>query len=297
MKRFLQNLRGLFYPNGLLLTLLMLVSAAGLAAVFLLDASDTAFAYAVFPVSAYTLSAAVLRIPPLARRAKARLHRNAFLRRYAEELPFRAEVSLYFSFAANLLYALLKAAAALRFRSGWFGALAFYYASLGTMRFLLLRRVRNGAPDPLRSFQAYRAVGFLLLTLTAAVGAMAFTMLRYGAAPAYPGHLIFAVAAYTFFSLGSAITSIVRYRKLGDPIHSAGKAIALASALISLFSLQAALLAAFGHSDDAAWQRSMHLATGLSVFLLISGIASFMIATGSRAISKCKATSSAAKKD
>lgn len=39
------------------------------------------------------------------------------------------------------------------------------------------------------------------------------------------------------------------------------------------------------------------LATGLSVFLLISGIASYMIITGSRAISKCKATSSAAKKD
>ena len=39
------------------------------------------------------------------------------------------------------------------------------------------------------------------------------------------------------------------------------------------------------------------LATGLSVFLLISGIASYMIATGSRAISKCKAASSAAKND
>ena len=39
------------------------------------------------------------------------------------------------------------------------------------------------------------------------------------------------------------------------------------------------------------------LATGLSVFLLISGIASYMIATGSRAISECRATSSAAKKD
>lgn len=39
------------------------------------------------------------------------------------------------------------------------------------------------------------------------------------------------------------------------------------------------------------------LATGLSVFLLISGIASYMLATGNRAISKCRATSSAAKKD
>ena len=39
------------------------------------------------------------------------------------------------------------------------------------------------------------------------------------------------------------------------------------------------------------------LATGLSVFLLISGIASYMIITGSRAISKCKAASSAAKND
>ena len=39
------------------------------------------------------------------------------------------------------------------------------------------------------------------------------------------------------------------------------------------------------------------LATGLSVFLLISGIASYMLTTGNRAISKCRATSSAAKKD
>lgn len=60
--------------------------------------------------------------------------------------------------------------------------------------------------------------------------------------------------------------------------------LALATAFVSLFFLQTSMFAIFGDGDE--WQRYMNIGTGSFVFLLIMGIAVFMIITGKKAISK-----------
>lgn len=59
-----------------------------------------------------------------------------------------------------------------------------------------------------------------------------------GGATEYPGHLIFAAAAYTFYSLTMAIVNICRFRGAGLPVYSAANALALMTALVSMFFLQ-----------------------------------------------------------
>ncbi len=52
-------------------------------------------------------------------------------------------------------------------------------------------------------------------------------MIHSGKGYAYPGTLIYAAAAYAFYSLTSAIVSLVRLRKFGSPAVSAAKMVSL----------------------------------------------------------------------
>lgn len=284
MKRCRFVLKKLLHPNALALSFLLAVSAAALPAVFIKRLEDTAFAYAAYVLSAYTLTAAALRIPPLTKKVRDCLHRNPWLHRYITEADFKAEVSLYLSLAINLFYSIYKGAAGIWFHSAWFGAMAFYYLVLSTERFLLLRSVRGKEQNPLLSWKKYRFCGYILLLLTVAVVAFVFYTIYEGHVIKYQGYIIYGAAGYTFYQFGFAIANLVKYRRLGNPVYSASKIIALATALVSTFSLQTAMLAAFG--GNGTWQKQMNLWTGLGVLAAIVVMALFMIGYGTRAIRK-----------
>ena len=81
-----------------------------------------------------------------------------------------------------------------------------------------------------------------------------------------------AMAAYTFTALTTAIVNVIQYRKYNSPVFSASKAISLASACVSMLTLESTLLTAFGNG-------TMTL-TGRRILLGISGgvISAFIIA-------------------
>ena len=138
---------------------------------------------------------------------RARLHGASLLRRYMTEAEFRTEASLYLPLGLNLLYALYKGAAGLYYRSAWFGSMALYYILLSAERFYLLHHVRDGRRDMGRQLRCYRFCGCLLLVSTAAILAMGFHTISGGHSIRYPGSMIYAAAAYTFYSLGAAAVS------------------------------------------------------------------------------------------
>lgn len=280
MRRWRRILRALLYPPGAVVALLIPLSGAGLAGVFARGLEETALAYAVYAVSACTTAAATLRLVSFWRKGHTLLHKNAFFHRYLTDLAFKAEVSLYLSFGVTLFYCVCKAAAGLYCRSAWLGSMAFYYFVLGVVRFQLLCHVRGGRGTPERALQKYRFCGYLLLVLTLVLGLMSFYTIYEDRAAKYPGHLIYAAAGYAFYSLTIAVCNLVRYRRLRDPVFSAAKALALAAALVSMFFLQASMLAAFG--DGGAWQRQMSMTTGGCVFLLIAAMALYMIRRSTR---------------
>ncbi len=187
------------------------------------------------------------------------------------------------SFAVTLAFALYKAGMGLYLRSPWIGSAAAYYLVLGGIRFSLLRRVGD---DLLSRWRRFRLCGGLLLVLTAALGAMSAMALLEGAAIRYPGHLIYGAAAFTFYQLVMAVVNIQRWRKLKDPVYNAVQLLGLAVGLVSLFFLQLSLLAAFG--AGGAWERAMNSATGAAVFLLVLGMAVYMMKHGARGIRACK---------
>lgn len=270
----------LLFPPVWFLVVAVFLSAVLLGAVFANGLNRSAFAMAVYPFSAYTLAVLVAAAIRKAQGLKKVLNRNRFYRRYTADMEFKAMVSLCLSLGISLVYSFYKAFAGVYYHSVWFGTEAAYYMILSTARFSILRQVRQTETDREEALKKYERCGYLLLVLTIVIIGMNIYRIHEGEVTVYPGHIIYAAAGYTFYSFASAIVNIVKYRKAENPLYHASKIIVLATALVSVFSLQTAMFAEFG--GDYTQQRTMNIATGFVVYLTVIGLALFMIIRGKR---------------
>lgn len=165
----------------------------------------------------------------------------------------------------GLGYGLLNGLAAVYNGFLWFATVCCYYLLLSLTRLLLLQQKPG----------AVRQCGWLLLLITAVIGGMSLYALWLERAAAYPGHLIYGAAAYTFYAITMASVQLIRWHRKRQAFWWAAKVISLTGALVSLFFLENALLAAFGSGEP--WQRPMQLATAGGVFLFSAAMAIWMI--------------------
>lgn len=270
MEKALSALWRLLRPSRVLAAVLTVVSTVCLVLIFVKGWEHTLFAYMVYPLSAYCAGVVTYAAGKAFQWGKQRLHENQHYRRYATDLHFKAEVSLYFSLAVTFFFSVFKAAAGIYYRSAWLGSVAAYYILLAVMRWLLIKRIRAG-----KTGGSCRSCGVLLLILTLALSAISFYTIYRGNTVRYPGVMIYAAAAFTFYSLTMAIWNLVRYRKLRVAVYTASKILALASSLVSLFFLQTAMFAVFG--DSSAWERGMNLLTGGTVHATIVVLACLLL--------------------
>ena len=195
--------------------------------------------------------------------------------KYLTDVRFRTGVSLYQGFFINLLYIVMKLASGIVYRSTWFIALAVYYILLAVMRFLLVRRLT--AQDEAAKLRRYRLCGIMLLFMNQALTGIVVFMVQQNRGFTYPGLLIYAMAAYSFYAVTIAVINIVKTRKHKSPILSAAKAINLVAAMVSILSLETAMLAQFGGDDDPKFRQVMTGATGGSICTIVIGMAIYMI--------------------
>lgn len=276
MARFKRLLRRALAPGWFLTLLLIPTSAALLLYTFTSeDRQHAPAAYAAYALSAYTLAVVCAGAPGLFQRLRAFARRNPYVLRYLSQRELRASLSLHLGAALNLLYAAFKLCSGVWFRSPWLGAVGAYYFLLCLIRLSLVRNVRVKHPDRVRQWRAYRRTGLLLFLLSGAISAMAVQMIRQNQGYSYPGLIIYASAAYTFYRLTIAIVNLVKYRAAVNPVLSAAKAIDLAVALMSIFALQTAMIAQFGGGER--FRRIMNASTGGGVCLLVVCMAVCMI--------------------
>lgn len=255
--------------------------------------------YLAYLVSAYALAVFIIGLGSISE-AAARLVHGSRIYRWVQKYPiaqlfisdrrFRGELSLYQGLLVSTLFAVFKGAAALFYRSVWFAAVAGYYITFGISRLLLVRNYRRSerlgdAADRRQSeLRAYRQCGFLMLVLHLGMAAMAVQLIREEYTIAYPGSVIYITAAYSFYILTLSIVNIVRFRKLNSPILSASKALNLAGALMSIFTLQNAMTSRF--ANDVTFRRIMNLAVGLTVCACVLAMGIFMMVHSTRQLKR-----------
>lgn len=279
----------LMFPPLWLLILLTVFSTAGLVLVFCLKLDTHPAAYAVYGISAYTVTVLVLFLiqilPGKYHSIRARVHTHPYGNKYLTDVGYKVKISLYLSLAINLVYSAFKLVTGILFSSLWLGTFAIYYMLLSALRFIPLRYMRREtapAQALAAEFRQYRLCAVLLLVLTLTLTGIVAPMIVQGKASTYPGFLIFAVAAYTFYTVTTSFIDLVKYRKYERPVLSASKAIKFASALVSLISLEAAMLSQFGEDDD--FRRLMLALTGGAICVIVLAMSVFMLIRSTRAL-------------
>ena len=268
-------------------TLLISVPAYGLV-IYALAGENVApvIAYISYFVSAYALIITVTEITSVVRLCRQGIGRHPIVRkalgmpligRYLKEDMFRAEAALYQGFFINLLYVGIKMFSGILYRSVWFITLAVYYILLAVMRASLLHYVRKDGKDKISEWRRYRLCGIILLFMNVALTGIVILAVRQNSGFEYPGMLIYVMAMYTFYATITAVRNVVKFRRYGSPVMSAAKVINLTAALVSMLSLETAMLTQFGAADDPKFRQIMTASTGAGISLCVLGMAVFMI--------------------
>lgn len=97
--------------------------------------------------------------------------------------------------------------------------------------------------------------------------------------------MIYVAAMYAFYAIINAGINIIRYGKYDSPIINAANIICFITALVSMFSLQTAMLTQFGeHSLHE--NQMVNALTGSIISITILTITIFMVYTSNLQISK-----------
>lgn len=276
------------FPPTWLTVMLTIISTVALAAIFIKGWEMTPIAYVSYVVAFYTLSVIVLSFvyvfPKYYRGVKAKIYGNELGNRYMTDVEFKTTVSLYASLGVNLLYVAINLFWGILHVSAWFITLAAYYSILAVMRFLLVRYANKEGirKNKVAELKFYRICGIILMPINLTLSGMVVLVIKNNRGFHYNGILIYVVAMYTFYITVKAIVDIIKYRKYDSPVMSAAKAVSLSAALVSMLSLETAMLSQFGTDTPAQTKLILIAATGAGVCAIVVGMATYMIMSSTK---------------
>lgn len=269
----------LLFPPPLFIWMLWPVALGLLAYSALTLESTDVISIVSYVLSFYALMLIFLRVPNIIGFVQRFRKENKYLVRYTSDVRLRINLSLQMAFVFNVIYALFQLCLGFWHHSVWFYSMAVYYLLLAGMRLMLVKYTRIHKPGQQKEIEwrKYRLCGAFLLLITFALAI--FIIYFVWKIRVFRHHEIttIAMAAYTFASLAMAIRNAVRYKSYGSPAYSAAKAIVLVSAIVSVLTLENAMLTAFGQDNSELFRQIMLGATGAAVICAVQGIAIYMI--------------------
>ena len=286
MRKFKKIGIKLLYPHMAIVILLIPVSIALLVWSMLVLGTTHFLSVVSYVLSAYTLTIVCFRIPDIITLVKKIKNENKYVVRLRADRHLRMKISLTAAFVFNLVYAIFQFFIGLYHGSFWFYSMFTYYLLLAAMRYFLMRHtLANEANEKLKAeLIKYCFCGWMMLFLNLALSVMVFFMVYWNRSFNHHEITTIALAAYTFTSFTMAIINFINYRKLKSPVYSAAKSISLTSACVSIITLEATMLTAFGSDMDIFVRRILLGFTGGVVSLFVVFLAINIIVNGMRQI-------------
>jgi len=271
----------LLFPKSWMVFLLFNVTVISLIYVFVQGKIMEPIAYVAYTVSFYALVVVCARIPAIVKGCKEALYKNRYLHRFLTEKELRVWFFAYMGLIVNVCFAVFKVIVGYIYDSSWLYAMAGYHTLSSLMTFIIVYRDKKGKDAEehtrlIRGLHSYEMCGWLMILMNTAISVIVFMVIFRKQTISYPGIMIYAIAAYSFYCLIMALINLVKYRRKNNPAFSAIKRIGLAKALVSIFTLQVAMLTQFGDGNEVL-TRLMNLATGSAVCASIMALAVFML--------------------
>jgi len=268
------------FPHIAIMIILIPIATVFLVYSMVFIGTESLVAILSYVLAFYTLLVWSMRVPDLIRFFRSFKNENKYARRWLDDAHLRVNTSLYGGLLWNTAYALLQLGMGFWHHTFWFYSLAGYYVILAVMRFFLVRYTTKNKPGEKRRDELirYRACGIVFLVMNLTLSVMIFFMVYWNRTFEHHEITTIALAAYTFTAFTKAIISIIKYRKYNSPVYSAAKAISLASACVSMLTLEATMLTTFNDgSIDLTGRRILLGCTGAAVSIFIIVMAIYMI--------------------
>lgn len=275
--------KALLFPHIAIMLILVPVATVFLVYSMVFLGQKSIPAIVSYVLAFYTLMVWCIRVPkliPVFRRIR---QENKYVSRLLEDRQMRMQISLYGTLLFNTAYALLQLGLGFWHHTFWFYSLAGYYLFLAVMRFFLVLYTRQHKPgqNEKEELRRYRSCGIVLLMMNLTLSVMVFFMVYWGRTFHHSQITTIALAAYTFTAFTLAVINLIKYRKLKSPVYSAAKVVSMASACVSMLTLEAAMLTAFGAETMDTATRQLFLGlTGAAVCVFIISMAINMIYYG-----------------
>ena len=267
--------KNLLYPHPVLVIVLTLIAGVGLPWVFLTGRENSMIAYPLYCVAFYALVTLTLLIVKLVPKARKKAEADPLIQKLTQNEEVSFSLGLYMEQLLNFGYGIFKLISGAIHASAWIGADGLYnfVQSLIQLYQILRRKKVTTMKD---QWKSYRQCGYMMIVLHLTMTGLVFQMIHMGEHEEYPGYMIFATAAFTFYKLINAFVDVAKDRKNKHPVDSAVRLLDLSQALYNLFVLQVALLWEFG-AGDRAFHLLMNSLTGGAVCLLVCGMGFYML--------------------
>lgn len=283
----------IIFPHIAIMLVLLPVATVFLVYSMIFLGTDSIVAYISYVLAFYTLTVWCFRIPDLIRFLKTIKEENKYARLWQDDARLRVNVSLYGSLMMNTAYAVLQLGLGFWHASFWYYSMAGYYISLAIMRFFLVQHSRRHKPGEKMQEELvkYRNCGIIFLVMNLALSVMIFFMVYWNRTFQHHEITTIAMATYTFISFSLAIKNVIKYGKYNSPVFSASKAISLASACVSMLTLESTMLTTFDDGTlDLLARQIMLGASGGVISVFIVSMAIYMIVQSSRKMKLLKNT-------
>ncbi len=203
--------------------------------------------------------------------------------RVSRDFEFRTALAASFSLILNIAFAAFNIYMGYKTESVWFNALAIYYLLLSFIRLGILLKSRSiskreTAENRERAeWKIYRLCGIILCAMALPLAVIVLMMVFVGRSNEYGEIMIFVVATYTFINISAAIVNMVRAARTQEPVVVSLRNIGHADSLVSLLSLQGALLSQFSVSGEENMAAAFNSMTGIAVTAALLAIGVSML--------------------
>lgn len=240
----------ILYPGKILTWTIPVLGFSLLGFIFYKRWTETPLAYASYVLAFYSLLLLITGGIPVMKKGK------ATYQQYRKKNPYYLRSSLLKSLGINAVYSLFQFVSGLYFRSPWFFSCGIYYVVLSLIRLTLVHyeTKQSACEDACQTqcigWTGFRTAGILMFFLNMAMSGMVFQMIWRRNGGHYPEIIVYAVAAYTFYRLTMSIIRVCQRRGKFSPLEGAARNINLTAAIMSLYSLQVAMLNVFGNGME-----------------------------------------------
>lgn len=284
-------IRSIFFPHIAIVTSITVLAALSLIYSLIRLPLNHYISIISYITTAYAATLIICAIPDLIARTKAlktgiktKVNEKLIENDPSQLAQLKINLTLYGTFFYNSAYAVFTLFLGLWHNSSWYMSIAAYYILLAIMRFSLLyySRSNKAGDDLLSELKRFRFCGILLIIMNTALSGMTFYRTMKNREFMHHGATATVLALFTVSLFTLSIINIVKYRKLNSPILFAAKLISFVSALVSMLSLETAIIGRLGVILSDTAQKILTGISAFAVLAIIAYIGIFMIVKGNK---------------